>query len=287
MTLTEFEGTTASGGIAATPDSDLETGYYLSLIGSSLLTEGDTSIIGLRYWDGTTASTTTLVLDSRYPLSRQFRINPRLMVARREMAAGDVSETLLRPALRLLWRLGRSWQLELDAGGEFARRDSAVADSDYDAVLHLRGLSGGLLMRRALLLVWLLSACTGRQEAAPEREFLDAGTAATVTYAGAAAAAVPGSTPLAAHARDYLSLGALRVNQSGERRYWLWVGAWSTLDRGVRVAPEPEAALESLQLLLDGEPLEIEVQSLTKQVPGITELPYATPVAAHDTWILP
>ncbi len=36
---------------------------------------------------------------------------------------------------------------------------------------------------------------------------------------------------LAANARDYLNLGVVAINRSGERTYWLGVVAWSTIDR--------------------------------------------------------
>jgi len=130
ITLSKFEGTPESGGVAATPDSDLESYYYVSLIGSSLIKEGDVSVLGLRYMDATTARTIAMFIDTRYPLTSRFRVNPRLLVSRRELLAGNASELLLRPGLRLLYRLGRSYQIELDVGGEFGNRDSATASSD-------------------------------------------------------------------------------------------------------------------------------------------------------------
>jgi len=36
---------------------------------------------------------------------------------------------------------------------------------------------------------------------------------------------------LAANARDYLNLGVVAINRSGDRTYWLGVVAWSTIDR--------------------------------------------------------
>lgn len=136
VTLSKFEGTPASGGVPATPDSDLESYWYVSLVGSSLLTEGDVSILGLRYADGTTARTTAMFLDTRYPLTSRLRLNPRLMVSRREMLAGDATELLLRPGLRLFYRMGRNYQFELDVGGEFGNRDGA-ADTENTTAYYM------------------------------------------------------------------------------------------------------------------------------------------------------
>jgi hypothetical protein len=61
----------------------------------------------------------------RFPLTQQLRVNPRLLVSRREITAGDATETLLRPGLRLLYRPGRHYQFDLDAGSELGSRDSS------------------------------------------------------------------------------------------------------------------------------------------------------------------
>jgi hypothetical protein len=130
VTVSQFDGTPASGGVPGTPDSGTDAWYYVSLIGSSLLREGDVSILGLRYSDGTSAQTTAIFLDMRYPLSQRFRMNPRVLVSQRQIVAGDATELMVRPSLRLLYRMGRNYQLDLDVGGEIGSRDSGADTTD-------------------------------------------------------------------------------------------------------------------------------------------------------------
>lgn len=130
VTVSQYDGTPASGGVDETADSGTLSYSYLSLIGTSLMREGDVSIFGLRYADSGPSKIGAIFLDMRYPLTQQLRVNPRLLVSRREMEAGDATETLVRPGLRLLYRPGRHYQLDLDAGSEFGSRDSNGATNN-------------------------------------------------------------------------------------------------------------------------------------------------------------
>ena len=121
-----------SGGVLALPDSGDEYYVYASLVGSSLFTEGDVSILGLRYSDSEIARTSTLSLDSRYPVTNSLRLNPRLAVSVRQISADDSTETFLSPSLRLLYRFARRYQIELEAGGDLGSR-SGDANNDTTA----------------------------------------------------------------------------------------------------------------------------------------------------------
>jgi hypothetical protein len=74
-------------------------------VGSSLLTEGDVSIFGLRYSDSEIARVATIQVDSRYPVTN---------------------------SLRLLYRFARRYQLELEGGGDLGSR-SGDANTDTTA----------------------------------------------------------------------------------------------------------------------------------------------------------
>jgi len=124
FTMTEFDGTTASEGIAEIPDQDTQYYFSLNLIGSSIFMGGDSSIIGLRHIDSGTATTTTFSLDSRFPVSRKFRINPRLRVSYRDYKLAESTSVILFPSLRLLYRIGRRYRLDFEAGGQWIDRDS-------------------------------------------------------------------------------------------------------------------------------------------------------------------
>jgi hypothetical protein len=122
-----------SGGVLALPDSG--TGYYAyaSLVGSSLFTEGDVSIFGIRYGDNELTRDATVYLDSRFPLTNRLRLNPLLAISRRQIASDDSSEWLARPALRFLYRFARNYELDFEGGAELGSRSGGVADTDTTA----------------------------------------------------------------------------------------------------------------------------------------------------------
>lgn len=129
VTGSSYDSTPASGGVAETPDSGTLVYSYVSLIGNSLFTEGDSHILGARYSGGDNGDSYAVYLDTRYPLTRALRLNPQLLVMRREIAAGDYSELVARPGIGLLYRLGRHWQLEFEGGGEFGRSEQDGGDA--------------------------------------------------------------------------------------------------------------------------------------------------------------
>ena len=133
VTMTNYDGTSASGGVAAVPDLDAELYYSLNLIGSSLLKGGDISIFGLRYADATSSSTTTASIDTRYPLTDGLRINPRLQFSYREFDFDQSEQWIATPSLRLLYRFARRYRLEVEVGGEWSDRELAEGSSDYSA----------------------------------------------------------------------------------------------------------------------------------------------------------
>lgn len=115
-----------SGGVLALGDSGREYYFYTSLVGSSLFTEGDVSILGLRYSDSYNTRTSAIYLDSRYPLTNHLRLNPRLTFSLRQIATSDAKELVARPSLRLLYRFARHYQIELEGGGDVGRRSGTV-----------------------------------------------------------------------------------------------------------------------------------------------------------------
>jgi hypothetical protein len=124
ITASQYDGTPASGGVSETPDSGTLTYAWLSLIGTSLIREGDISILGLRYSEGGSSESTAVFLDTRYPLTQNLRLNPKLLVSHREISAGEATELLVRPGLRVLYHMARHVQFEIEAGGEFGSHDN-------------------------------------------------------------------------------------------------------------------------------------------------------------------
>jgi len=129
---TTIEGTRESGGVAATPPTTYAY-FSTSLVASSMLREGDVSMIGLRYSDSGTTKVISMNLDSRFPIGRAFRINPRLRIDRREIMSDGSYEWLITPGIRMQYRWSRKFRLELEAGKLFAQRESSITDMDRES----------------------------------------------------------------------------------------------------------------------------------------------------------
>jgi hypothetical protein len=129
---TSVDETPESGGVAATPSTTYRY-YASSLVASSLFKEGDVTILGARYSDSDTARVVSLTFDSRYPIGRAWRINPRLRVDRRERFADPDYEWLYTPGIRVQYRRSRNVRIELEAGKQFSQRETLGADLDRES----------------------------------------------------------------------------------------------------------------------------------------------------------
>lgn len=126
-----MDGTPASGGILATEESTYR--YYSgSLVASSVLKEGDVSIVSARFSDSNTSRVISLTFDSRYPIGRTWRINPRLRVDRRQRMADPNYEWLYTPGIRVQYRRSQKFRIQLEAGKQFVQRDTDIADLNLD-----------------------------------------------------------------------------------------------------------------------------------------------------------
>jgi tetratricopeptide (TPR) repeat protein len=128
----DIDATLESGGVPASPKS---TYRYLSanLLASSLLKEGDVSILGLRMADSSSARVYSINIDSRYPFGNGFRLNPRLRVDYREILTDMSTEWIYTPGLRMQYRLGRNSRVDLEGGKQIASRSAQIADFDRDS----------------------------------------------------------------------------------------------------------------------------------------------------------
>jgi tetratricopeptide (TPR) repeat protein len=127
-----IESTPESGGVQATPGSTYS--YFSgSIVAGSLLKEGDVSIMTVRFSDSGTARVMSLSLDSRFPLGRSWRINPRLRVDRRQRLANDSYEWLYAPGIRVQYRRSQRFRIEFEAGKQFSQQDLAGGDFDRES----------------------------------------------------------------------------------------------------------------------------------------------------------
>ena len=126
---TRIEATPASGGVAATSQSTYQY-YSVNFTASSLIKEGDVSILGLRMSDSDSTKVISLMFDTRFPFGRAWRVNPRLRVDRREILSDNSEELLYRPGLRIQYRRSQKFRLDFEVGRQFSQRETNTIDLD-------------------------------------------------------------------------------------------------------------------------------------------------------------
>ena len=127
-----IDSTPASGGVFATPGSTY-TYYSGSLLASSLLKEGDVTILSLRYSDSDTAQVVSMTIDSRYPFGRTWRVNARLRVDNRQLTSNGSEQWLFTPGIRIQYRRSQKFRLEFEAGKLFSQQDSIGISQDRES----------------------------------------------------------------------------------------------------------------------------------------------------------
>ena len=131
FSVSSVGATPASGGVLAGDSSGKE--YYLStqLTGSSFFKTGDVTIVGLRLGDSVVSRSTTLLANSRLPISERWYINPRLQFGHQRYAASSDSQQTLFPSLRLEYNWNRLSQLWFDGGYEWSQRNLWLGSQHY------------------------------------------------------------------------------------------------------------------------------------------------------------
>jgi hypothetical protein len=129
---TTVDATPASGGVAATPETTYRY-FSTNLVASSLLKEGDVSMIGLRVSDSDTTRVISLNLDSRFPIGRTWRINPRLRIDRRQIMSDSSYGWLFTPGIRIQIRRSQKYRVDFEAGKQFSQREFNNVQMDRES----------------------------------------------------------------------------------------------------------------------------------------------------------
>ena len=127
-----------------------------------------------------------------------------------------------------------------------------------------------------LVTLAFLSACAGSGPLVTDQ--LDPLTGVTVTRAVKPVVLYRDRSAQSAFGRDYVYLGPLEINNMGERRYYLWLGIWSTSDSVDRSATLDK--FESVVIYADGEPLSLQLAGTTLGSIGVSEPVYVKPTAS-------
>jgi tetratricopeptide (TPR) repeat protein len=139
VSRSQFDSTPSSGGVIGYPDLGSEYYYSMYVLGYSLLKEGDVATLGVRYGDGSSATTTMLMLDNRYPIADRWRLNPRLRLYYREYDTDSSQQWTAAPSMRLFYQFSRRYRLELEGGGEWSTRKLATGNEDTSAYFFYMG----------------------------------------------------------------------------------------------------------------------------------------------------
>ncbi|HJP38892.1 MAG TPA: hypothetical protein QF499_07145 [Gammaproteobacteria bacterium] len=83
---------------------------------------------------------------------------------------------------------------------------------------------------------------------------------------------------LSSNSRDYVYLGPIRISRAGQHDYLLWLGIWSTIDRLWLPYESVRENFQTVYLVTDGEPMELEVKAWSGTELGIKNTVYSTPV---------
>lgn len=122
-TVSELSGTPASGGVDAVPGTGVEFFGTFQVIGSSLIKTGDIGIVGVTYSDTSTADRYGLSINTRYPLRRSVRLNPRLRLEYSRDDDGTGKDWTVAPSIRLDLRYRNRATFEIEAGWEWVRSE--------------------------------------------------------------------------------------------------------------------------------------------------------------------
>ena len=121
LTATRYSATTASAGVEATPATGTDYYFNTQLVGTSIFKQNDTNITGLSYSQTSTSDTLSLLWNYRIPVTQNFRLNPRLSLARRDNS-NDTQQSIYGTALKMDYRWGRNTSLEFEFGLETSNR---------------------------------------------------------------------------------------------------------------------------------------------------------------------
>ena len=126
----------------------------------------------------------------------------------------------------------------------------------------------------AALSALLTTACISNPE--PVVSKLDPLTMVTINYINSPFIFFRARGESHTAAQDYVYIGPLEANRSGNYRYYLWLATWSSTDN-VQSEPSPER-LESVDLIADGKSVTLKMNGASVAAFGASEAVYPKPV---------
>lgn len=126
------------------------------------------------------------------------------------------------------------------------------------------------------MLALLIAGCASNS--ALISSHIDPVTSVTVSYSRTPMVFYRDVSGRAAYARDFVHMAPLEVNRSGEYRYYLWLGIWTTM---ANAGPtQPRDGFESIVVYADAEPLPLHLAGWAGDAIGLSEPVFLKPVAS-------
>jgi hypothetical protein len=129
FTAAHIDGTIASYGVYAMPDMGDEFYYSAQLVGTSLLKEGDLYTAALRYSDLKESDNYAVDLSTRYPISEEWSVAPRLTGGYRTGKATPYDEYIVMPSLLVDYFWRKDLNLEVEVGERWTWHNQGTAKS--------------------------------------------------------------------------------------------------------------------------------------------------------------
>ncbi len=140
VTAADIEGTIASYGVEAVPSTGTEFYYSAQLVGNNLLTDNDLWSVAARYSDSDSLDSYALDLSTRYQVTKDMRISPRLLATYREGKTFEMEEYALMPSFLLAYFFTKDLDLELEVGSRTSWRNEADLETRDTEVFITAGL---------------------------------------------------------------------------------------------------------------------------------------------------
>ncbi len=128
-TVSNLSGTPASGGVDATNSTGNQYYYNVNLVANNFLSSNDLTIMGLRYYTDILSNTTSVNFSSRFKVSKNWRLNPRMTIELRKNGDG-LKRITYRPRIVIQDRASRNWRFEMEFGYQYAKTTSPTS-SDF------------------------------------------------------------------------------------------------------------------------------------------------------------
>jgi len=127
VTASNVGETVASGGVEAQPATGWEYYYQAQLIGTNVFTDGDVSVIALRFDDTSNAQRVGVRVNTRFTWRSAWRINPRVEFYVRDKDNGGTEQTArVQGRVEYRWKRNRTFETEL--GYEWIRDEDTTGE---------------------------------------------------------------------------------------------------------------------------------------------------------------